>query len=59
MDEKRKQILSVIVQVIIFIVCLALVIVGQKNVGPQGTLVMILGLAGLIGLLYHYNRKFK
>ncbi len=59
MDEKRKQILSVIVQVIIFIVCLALVIVGQRNVGPQGTLVMILGLAGLIGLLYHYNRKFK
>lgn len=59
MDEKRKQILSVIVQVIIFIICLALVIIGQRNVGPQGTLVMILGLAGLIGLLYHYNRKFK
>lgn len=59
MDEKRKQILSVIVQVIIFIVCLVLVIIGQRNVGPQGTLVMILGLAGLIGLLYHYNRKFK
>ena len=59
MDEKRKQILSVIVQVIIFIICLVLVIIGQQNVGPQGTLVMILGLAGLIGLLYHYNRKFK
>ncbi|HIQ96016.1 MAG TPA: hypothetical protein IAB26_05570 [Candidatus Limivivens merdigallinarum] len=59
MDEKRKQILSVIVQVIIFIICLVLVIIGQRNVGPQGTLVMILGLAGLIGLLYHYNRKFK
>lgn len=59
MDEKRKQILSVIVQVIIFIICLVLVIIGQRNVGSQGTLVMILGLAGLIGLLYHYNRKFK
>lgn len=44
---------------VIFIVCIALVVIGQRDIGLRGTLVMILGLAGLIGLLYSYNRKYK
>lgn len=48
-----------ILAAVLFIVCIALVVVGQRNIGVQGTLIMILGLAGLIGLLYAYNRKYK
>ena len=34
-----------------FIASVALIIIGQKNIGPQGLLTMLAGLAGLIGLL--------
>lgn len=44
---------------VLFVVCIALVVIGQRNVGLPGTLIMLLGLAGLIGLLYAYNRKYK
>lgn len=59
MDEKTKKIVSGIIYLIIFIASLTLVIVGQRNVGLQGTLVMLVGLAGLIFLLYRYNKKYK
>lgn len=59
MDERMKNIVTTILSIIFFAVCIALVVIGQRNIGPQGTLVMLLGLAGLILLLYRYNRKFK
>lgn len=59
MDERLKHKLTMILAAVLFIVCIALVVVGQRNIGVQGTLIMILGLAGLIGLLYAYNRKYK
>lgn len=59
MNERTKGILKTALAVIFFIVCVALVVVGQRNIGPQGLLVMLLGLVGLILLLYLYNRKFK
>ena len=43
----------------IFIASVALIIIGQKNIGPQGLLTMLAGLAGLIGLLAFYNHKYK
>ena len=59
MNERTKGILKTVLAVIFFIVCVALVVVGQRNIGSQGLLVMLLGLVGLILLLYLYNRKFK
>ncbi|MFR8548860.1 MAG: DUF6903 family protein [Lachnospiraceae bacterium] len=59
MDERMKSKLIALLAGIFFIICVALVIVGQRHIGPQGTLVMLAGLAGLILLLYCYNRKFK
>ncbi|WP_373215428.1 hypothetical protein [Ruminococcus sp. 5_1_39BFAA] len=59
MDERLKHTLAMVLAAVIFIVCIALVVIGQRDIGLRGTLVMILGLAGLIGLLYSYNRKYK
>ena len=59
MNERTKSILKTVLAIVFFIVCVALVVVGQRHVGPQGLLVMLLGLVGLILLLYLYNRKFK
>ena len=56
MNERTKSVLKTVLAAIFFIIC---VVLGQKNVGPQGLLVMLLGLAGLILLLYLYNRQFK
>lgn len=44
---------------IVFVVCICLVIIGQRNIGPAGLLTMLAGLAGLVVLLWLYNRQFK
>ena len=59
MNERTKSILKTVLAIVLFIVCVGLVVVGQRHIGPQGLLVMLLGLVGLILLLYLYNRKFK
>lgn len=59
MNERTKSILKTVLAIVLFIVCVAFVVVGQRHIGPQGLLVMLLGLVGLILLLYLYNRKFK
>lgn len=59
MSENGKKLLIGIIVAVVFVVCIALVIIGQKNIGPQGLLMMLLGLAGLIVLLWLYNRKYK
>lgn len=59
MGENGKKLLIGIIVAVVFVVCIALVIIGQKNIGPQGLLMMLLGLAGLIVLLWLYNRKYK
>lgn len=43
----------------IFIVSMALIFIGQKNVGYQGLAMEVIGLAGLLTDLYMYNKKFK
>ena len=40
-----------------FVLCMALIIIGQMNKGTVWLLVMMVGLAGLLVLLYLYNRK--
>lgn len=59
MDERTKQVLVGIIVAVIFIASVALIIIGQKNIGSQGLLTMLAGLAGLIGLLAFYNHKYK
>lgn len=49
----------VLVKIVVFIVCLALIIIGQRTTGRLELGIMLLGLAGLLGLLYDYNRKFS
>lgn len=52
-----KKILT-IVKVIFFIICVFLVILGQKTIGKPYLLMQLVGLAGLITLLWSYNKKF-
>ena len=59
MNERTKKIITAIVVIVIFVVCIGLIIVGQRNIGPKGLLTEIVRLAGLVGLLAFYNSKYK
>lgn len=48
-----------LIYLLVFIGSMALIVVGQRNIGPVGLLTMILGLAGILILLYLYNKKFQ
>jgi hypothetical protein len=53
-----KTTIAVILKLIVLILCLSLIIIGQKTVGKLELGMMLLGVAGLLGLLYDYNRKY-
>ena len=59
MNEYTKKLLVGILVAIVFVVCVAMVIVGHRNIGIAGLGVQMLGLAGLIVLLWLYNRQYK
>ena len=59
MGDNAKKIVSGLIILLVFVVCVALVVIGQKNVGPQGLGLMLIGLAGLVVLLWLYNRKYQ
>ena len=59
MNEYTKKLLVGILVAIIFVVCVALVIIGHRNVGLSGLGTQMIGLAGLIILLWLYNRQYK
>ncbi|MCI9374068.1 MAG: hypothetical protein HFI52_11805 [Lachnospiraceae bacterium] len=48
-----------IAYLLIFVLSMALIVMGQRNIGPVGLLTMIAGLAGILLLLFLYNRKFQ
>ncbi|MGX8852815.1 DUF6903 family protein [Amedibacillus sp. YH-ame10] len=48
-----------VLMVIIFIISIVLIFIGQKNVGYTGLMVELLGLAGILGILHTYNRRYK
>ena len=48
-----------IAYLLIFVLSMALIVMGQRNIGPAGLLTMIAGLAGILLLLYLDNRKFQ
>ncbi len=59
MNDTTKKIIVGILVAIVFCVCVALVIVGHRNVGLQGLIIELIGLAGLIFLLWLYNRQYR
>lgn len=59
MNEYTKKVIVGILVAIIFCVCIALVVIGQRNVGLQGLLRELIGLAGLVALLWLYNRQYR
>jgi hypothetical protein len=48
----------VFIKIVVFIFCLTLIIIGQKTAGKLELGMMLIGLSGLLGLLYDYNRKY-
>lgn len=44
---------------IVFVVCLALIIIGQRNIGVKGLALELVGLIGLLTLLFVYNHQYK
>ena len=54
-----KGIIRNVIMVIVFIVCLALIIIGQKNISAAGLGMELIGLVGLLTLLFIYNHRFK
>lgn len=64
MSDTTKKILKTLGMLVVFIVCLLLVIFGQNNFlgavsRPIGLLIMLGGVAGLVILLWIYNRRFQ
>lgn len=59
MNEYAKKRLLVLGGVLVLAVCLALIIVGQRSVGWGRLGLMVLGLCGMIALLYLYNRSVE
>ncbi len=44
---------------LIFVISIVLITTGQRDVGPIGLIIMLIGLAGILLLLYLYNKKFQ
>lgn len=60
MDEYLKKKLLVIAGIILIIVCVALVIIGQRQTGQwSGLGIQMIGLAGILALLYVYNKPYS
>jgi hypothetical protein len=47
-----------IIKIVFFLFCMFLIIYGQQTVGKLYLLLQLIGLAGLLFLLWNYNRKF-
>lgn len=50
--------LNIIINLIIFAVSILLICTGQRNIGPAGLGIMVIGLGGILFLLYRYNKKY-
>jgi len=57
--ENRIKVLGIVLKVLCLLACLGLVVMGQKNIGYPGLLAMLVGLTGILILLYMYNNKYK
>ena len=59
MNEFTKKIVTAIVVLIVFVVCVALVVIGQRNIGASGLMIQLVGVAGLVVLLWLYNKQYR
>ena len=59
MNEFTKKIVTAIVVLFVFVVCVALVVIGQRNIGASGLMIQLVGVAGLVVLLWLYNRQYR
>ncbi|MEG0177767.1 DUF6903 family protein [Anaerorhabdus sp.] len=50
---------KLIMMLIVFIISFALVFIGQRNTGYAGLATEVVGVIGLIFLLYYYNAQYK
>ncbi len=57
--ENTRKVFGMIFKAICLIICVGLVIIGQKNVSYQGLITMLAGLGGILLLLYLYNKQYK
>lgn len=48
-----------IIMIVAFVVSLALIIIGQRNISAQGLCMELVGLVGLLTLLFVYNHQYK
>lgn len=55
MSEKLKAALSVAIKVVLYLCFVALTIIGVQNTGWADLGLEIIGLAGVIGVLWWYN----
>lgn len=58
MEENKKWIV-VLINAALFLICMALVIVGQRRIEAAGLIMQLIGLAGILTLIYLYNRKYQ
>ena len=54
----KEKIISLVL-VLCFIISLTLIIIGQKNISTVGFANEIIGLIGLLMVLFVYNRKYR
>lgn len=55
----ENNIIKNIVMIILFFVFLGMIIIGQKTVGLSNLGLELVGLAGLLALLFVYNRTYR
>lgn len=48
-----------LIYIFVFVGSMALIVTGQRRIGPAGLITMLVGLAGILILLYLYNKKFQ
>lgn len=58
MEENRKWIVGILAAVF-FVICIALVVMGQRRIEAAGLIMELAGLGGILVLIYLYNRKYK
>ena len=56
--SEMNKVLKAVIILAAFLICMALIIFGQKQPGMFGLMQMIAGIAGLITMLYFYNKPF-
>ncbi len=57
MNEYIKQRLLTTLRILIFLGCVALVMIGQDEVSYRNLAIMGLGLAGMLAIIWDYNRR--